>query len=186
VLARVAGAAHADRAGVGEGHVVQLRHPGYDGRERLGRARALHREDRQLGVPVGDADPLGRGGREPPGHLGGVGRVGHRQHLVRADEVDDQVVDDPAVVSAAECVLRLPRTDPPQVRGETPVDEGGGLGADDRELAEMADVEDADVLAHRHVLGHRSAGIGDRHRPSAERREGRAESEVPVVQWAGP
>ena len=41
-------------------------------------------------------DLYGRG--EPAEHGGGVGRVGHQQDVVRTVQVDDEVVDDAAVV----------------------------------------------------------------------------------------
>ena len=58
-------------------------------------------------------------------------------------------------------------------------------GPGDRQLAEMAHVEDPDGRAHRRVLGDGPARVGDRHRPPAEGAHRRAEGDVPVVQRAG-
>jgi len=52
----------------------------------------------------------------------GVGGVGDGEYLVRPDEVHDDVVDDPAVLGAAQRVLRVPRSDLPQVGREAAVD----------------------------------------------------------------
>jgi hypothetical protein len=49
-------------------------------------------------VPVGHLDPVRRRRPQQRGDGRGVGGVRHEQQLVRADEVDDQVVDDAAAV----------------------------------------------------------------------------------------
>ena len=61
-------------------------------------------------VVVDDLDPVGRLGLETAHDLGGVGGVGHEQHVLVVLEVGDEVVDDAAGrVVAAERVLRLAR-----------------------------------------------------------------------------
>ena len=55
---------------------------------------------------VGDGDPVGRDGLQRGNHRRGVGGVGNQEHLVRADEVGDQIID-PAGFVAAQGVLGL-------------------------------------------------------------------------------
>ena len=113
----------------------------------------------------------------------GVRGVGDEEDVVVAAQVLDEVVDDPAVVGAAHRVLRLARTDPAQVVGEAGVDEVGRPGPGDAGLAEVRDVEDADPLAHRGVLGDDpAAGVLDGHRPAPEVGHLRAERDVSVVE----
>ena len=196
VLAGVAGAADghlggAVRAGAGhERHVGQL--PGQaEQLEHLQGLRPLDGEDGDLGVPVGDGDAGRRGVGEPAEHLGGVGGVGHQQHVVGTVQVDDQVVDDAAglvaVGQAAEGVLRLPGADRPEVVAQAPVDERRRARSADGAGAQVGDVEEADAAAHGGVLGeHPAAGVLDGHRPPAEVGELGAGGDVPVVEGGGP
>ena len=127
--------------------------------------------------------PSGAAGRQRRHHRRGVGGVGHQEDLVVADVVGDQVVDHAAGLVAAQRVLRLARPDPVEVVGECGVDVLRGARPAHERLAEVADVEQADGGARRGVLAD-GAGIGDRHQPAAELREGRAELPVPVLEWA--
>ena len=197
VLAGVAGAADGDlggavRAGAGhEGHVGQL--PGdAEQLEHLQRPGPLHGEDGDLLVPVGDRDPRRRLVGQPAEHLGGVGRVGHEQHVVRTVQVDDQVVDDAAglrvaVGQAAERVLRLPRADLPEVVAQASVHELRRARPADRAGAEVGDVEEPDPAADGGVLGEDSpAGVLDGHRPPAEVGELGAGGDMTVVEGGRP
>ena len=126
------------------------------------------------------------GGRlgEAADHLGGVGGVGHEQHVLVVVEVGDQVVDDATRgLVAAERVLRLARLDLAQVVAQGRVDVGGRAGTADHRLAEVAHVEDADRLADRGVLLDHAGGVLQRHGPAAELGELRPERDVSVVQW---
>ena len=67
--------------------------------------------------------PSGAAARSSSATVSRVRRVRHEQQVVRAHEVGDEVVDDPAVVRAAERVLGVAGRDPAQVRREAPVDE---------------------------------------------------------------
>jgi hypothetical protein len=190
VLAGVAGAADRHVAG-------RERHVGEVGREagggqHLRRPRPLHRQHGHLLVPVGHLDPF-RGGRGQAGeHLGGVGRVGHQQHVVVRVQVDDQVVDDPAggglaVRHAAQRVLRLAGADPGQVVGERRVDQGRGPRTADGPGTQVGDVEQPHGGADGGVLGeHATAGVLDRHRPAAEVGQLGAGGHVPLVQGRSP
>ena len=86
--------------------------------EQLVARPALDGQDRVVAVQVRHRDTLGRRCREPPDDLRGVGRVGDQEDLVVAAQVGDQVVDDAAVVLAAQRVLRLADGDATEVVGE--------------------------------------------------------------------
>ena len=90
----------------------------------------------------------------------------------------------PPACGAAQRVLGLARADPVEVGGEAAVHERRRARPGDGELAQVADVEHADARAHRGVLGDGAGRVGDRHRPAAERTQGRPERDVPVVQRA--
>ena len=188
MLAGVAGAADAHRPaverGVGVGHVVLVGRQPEPG-EHLGRTRPLHREHAEAVVLPGDLDAFRCGRREPAHHLSGVRGVRHEEHLVVADEVGDQVVDDTAGLVAAQRVLRLPGFDPPEVVGQARVDERARAGSAHGGLAEVRDVEDAHRLADRRVLLQHAAaarGVFDGHLPAAEVGELRPQVDVAFVQ----
>ena len=107
------------------------------------------------------------------------------QQLVRPDEVGDEVVYHAAVVGAAQRVLGVPRRDPAEVGCQATVGERGGTRPGQRQLAQVAHVEDADGLADGGVLGDSARRVRDRHRPPAEGTHRGAEGAVPVVQRAG-
>ncbi len=188
VLAGVAGTADPHRCaaelGVGVGHVVEFRGEA-ERAEHVGRARALDGEHGEVAVLVGHGDRLGCRCGQPAHHLGGVRGVRDEEDLVVADQVGDQVVDDATGLVAAQGVLRLAGRDAPEVVRQAPVDELARAGPADGGLAEVRHVEDPDRLTHRGVLlQHATAAcrVLDRHLPTAEVGELRAESDVPVVQ----
>src|SRR5205085_1286951 len=93
------------------------------------------------------------GGGEPPDHLGGVGGVGDQEHVVRAVQVGDQVVDHAAGrLVQAQRVLRLPGCDPVQVVAQAAVDEPGRTRPGHARLTQVGHVEQADRFAYRRVL----------------------------------
>ena len=93
----------------------------------------------------------------------------------------------PPVASSQHSVYcALPGRDPAEVVAQRGVDVVGGARAADQRLAEVADVEDADRLAHRRVLlDDAGPGVLQRHRPAAELGELRAQRDVPLVQRRG-
>ena len=94
-----------------------------------------------------------------------------------------EVVDDAAVLVAAQGVLRLARGDAVEVVGEAGVQEVLGAAAGDQRVAQVRHVEEADALTHGRVLGDdTAAGVLDRHRPAAEVGHLGAERHVLVVQ----
>ena len=148
----------------------------------LVRLGPLHGEHRVVVVLVGDGQPLGRSVGEQPDDLGGVGRVGNEKGLVVGQPVPDQVIDHAAFGVAQQRVLGLPHGDLAGVVGDGRVEKVDGAGALDSGLAEVADVEDADPVAHGLVLAH-DARVLQRHRPAAELGELGPQRLVPVVQW---
>ena len=187
MLAGVAGAADDERHAVARG---SARTPCTRGR-RAGRARRAARPSRGPWTASTACSrcwsttvtPVGRGRRRMRTTSGGVRRVRDEEDVVVDREVGDEVVDDAAGLVAQQRVLRLAGRDAPEGVGEHGVEERGRAGAGDRRLAEVRDVEDADPLAHRGVLGDdAAAGVLERHRPAAEVAQLGAERQVPVVQ----
>ena len=152
--------------------------------DQLAAARPLHGEHGERAVEVLDLDARRRVGPEPVDDLAAVGGVRDEEDLVLAADVGDEVVDHAAArLVAAQRVLRLAGADLAQVVGEPVVHEVDGAGPADDPLAEVADVEDPDRLAHGDVLlEHATARVLDRHVPAAEVGELGAEGDVPVVQ----
>jgi hypothetical protein len=134
------------------------------------------------GKPIAHAP--GRLRREPARDLGRVGGVRDQQHVLVVVEVGDQVVDDaPGLGVAAQGVLRLAVPDLPEVVAQRRVDVRRRARTGDHQLAEVADVEDADRLPHRGVLlEHATPGILQRHLPARELRHPRPECDVTIMQ----
>ncbi len=107
---------------------------------------------------VGDAQPCGRSIFQGGNDGSGIGGVGHQEHFVRTDVVGDQVVDHAARLVAAQCVLRLARLNSIEVVGQRGVDELRGAGPAHQRLAQVTDIEQANGIARRGVLGD-GAGI---------------------------
>ena len=135
-------------------------------------------------VPVGHRDTVRCRVREPANDLGRVGRVRHEEHEVVGEPVRDEVVDHAAGrVVAAHRVLRLTGHDAVQVVGQARVDELGRARSAHVGLAEVRHVEHPDRFSYRRVLlDHAAAGVLERHVPTGESGELRAERDVPVVQ----
>ena len=121
-------------------------------------ARPLHGEHREVRVPVTTSTPSGAAARSSSATAAAFAAFGTSSSSSGLDEVGDEVVDDAAVVRAAQRVLGVAGRDPAQVRREAPVDERRRPRPGDRQLAEVAHVEDPDGRAHRRVLGDGPAG----------------------------
>ena len=80
----------------------------------------------------------------------------------------------PVAASQHSVYCALPCADLAEVVAQRRVDVRRGAGPGDHHLAEVADVEDADGLAHGGVLLDHARGVLQRHRPAAELRELRA------------
>ena len=98
-----------------------------------------------------------------------------------ADAVDDQVVDDPAVLVREQRVLRLAGREPVEIVRERALQQLAGARSLDLELAHVRDVEDAGIGPHRAVLRDHALVLHG-HLPAGERHHPRAELDVPVVE----
>ncbi len=110
-----------------------------------------------------------------------VRRVDDEQIAAALDAVDDQVVDDPALLVGQERVLRPADVDLVDVVREQRLEELPGRRPLDVELAHVRDVEDAAVLTHRPVLGN-DALVLHRHLPTGEGHHPRAQRDVALVE----
>jgi len=100
--------------------------------------------------------------------------------VVVAEAVGDQVVDRASAVVQEQRVLRASGSDPVEIVGQHALEERERGRASELELAHVAHVEDAGVLAHRAVLGDH-ARVLDGHLPPGEGNHPRAGGQVPVV-----
>src|SRR5665647_1203149 len=188
-LAGVAGAADDDRLAVPVG--LDERHVLVAGRqtkslEDLVALVALNRDNAVSVVEVLDLQARGRCRLQPAYNLSSVGGVGNQEDVVLGAQVDDEVIDHPAGLVAAQGVLRLALVDATQVVGQAGVDERRGAGAPDAGLAQVADIEDADAFTDGRVLAHHaSSGVLDRHLPAAEVSHLGSKGNVTVVEGGG-
>src|SRR5665647_3191300 len=131
-FACVAGAADDDRLAVPVG--LDERHVLVAGRqtkslEDLVALVALDRDDAVPVVQVLDLQTRGRCRLQPAYDLSGVGGVGDEEDVVLGAQVDDEVIDHPAGLVAAQGVLRLALVNAAQVIGQAGVDERRSAGA---------------------------------------------------------
>ena len=92
-----------------------------------------------------------------------------------------QVVDDPAVVVEQQRIFGLHVGRGLEVAGHQPLERRVGAAAVDQQLAHVADVEQAGILARPQMLGH-DAFILDRHLIAGERDHPPAPGAVPRVE----
>ena len=97
------------------------------------------------------------------------------------EPIEDDVVDDPAVLVRDERVLGVAGLEAVDVVGERRLEQVARRRTFDLELAHVRDVEDAGVRAHRLVLRDHALVL-DRHLPAGERDHARAERDVPIVE----
>ena len=106
--------------------------------------------------------------------------VDHEQQVIVVDPVRDEVVDGTAVLVEEQRVLRLAHADPAQVVREHRLEIVERRRAAHLELAHVAHVEDAGMLAHRAVLGDH-AFVLHGHLPTRKRNHPGPGCQVPVV-----
>ena len=168
---------HADKAHV----VVARRKTG--GRHHLVGESALHRQHGVFPMLVDHRDTARRSLRQKRHHLRAIRRVRDHEDLFGRLEIDDHVVDHAAIGVADQGVLSLTRADLAKVRRQAPVDEVSSSRPSHRRFAKMTDVENADRVTDRRVLGqHPGAGVLHWHRPSAEGCKPCAGYDMPFVQ----
>ena len=115
----------------------------------------------------------------------------HDEEVVRRATVDDHVVHDAALVPAQAAILRLAIGAAREVVGEEPLQRIERLRAAEDDLAHVRDVEEADALAHRCVLGEDALRTGPaspsrRTRRSARRRERGRRRAACAGPWENP
>ena len=151
--------------------------------QQLGPVRALDREDGKCRVQVLDLDTVRSRRGKAAQHLGRVRGVGDEEDLVVAAQVGDQVVDDAAVVLAAQGVLRLAGTSLPRSLVRQEFTYAAAPGPRTTPLPRWLTSKIADPLAYGGMLlEHSPAGILDRHLPPAEVGHLGAMRDVPVVE----
>ena len=114
------------------------------------------------------------------GHLAGA-VDDHEQRVVALVE-EHQVVEDAALVVQQQAVALLARRQADHVDRHQRLEGGGGVGADQAQLAHVGDVEQAGGLARVLVLGHQAGGVLHRHRIAGEGHHAGAEFHVQGVQ----
>ena len=145
------------------------------------RARALHGEKRAV---VGDVTNVRAGNLAllQPGVVDRAIRgVDHEEIQALAEPVDNEVVDDSAVLVRQQRVLRFTLVEPVEVVRQRSLQELAGARPLDLELAHVRDVEDARVGPHRPVLGD-DALVLHGHLPAGERHHPRPQLDVPIVE----
>ena len=112
--------------------------------------------------------------------------VDHEQVFVFAEAVDDHVVHERSLRIEQRRILRLPDRQPRRVVHRDVLHRRERLRSGQADVAHVADVEDADAGAHRHVLVDDAAaergGIFDRHVPAVELHHLRAHLAMDGVQ----
>ena len=128
---------------------------------------------------VGQGHAFGQAGTQGGKVPGGAGGIDHHHEVVRAETVDDAVIQHRPLFRQQEAVAATARGE----RGQVVAHGGGqrriGTGAPDAELAHMADIEQTGMLTGMLVL-HEDALILDGHQPARERRHLGAVGHMPV------
>ena len=109
-----------------------------------------------------------------------VGRVRDDEEVVPVAAVDDEVVDHPPPGVQSIVYLARPICEALHSGDDGGVEPGRGIGATNRDLAHVGDVEEPRRSAHREVLGH-VPRVAHRHVPAGEVDQGGAERDVLVV-----
>src|SRR5579862_5845186 len=145
------------------------------------RAGALHGEQR---IVVGDVADVGAAELvlfQPAERGVAVRRVDDEDVPVAVDAVDDQIVDDSAVVGREQRVLRVSALEVVDVVRKCRLEQVARGGSLHFELPHVRDVEDTGVGANRLVLRDHALVLHG-HLPAGERHHPRPEGDVTVVQ----
>ena len=107
--------------------------------------------------------------------------IGDDEEPLLGEPVDDEVVDDPAVLGADHRVVGPANGEGRWIADERRGKARAGLGALDEQLTHVREIEQAGSFANRPVLIE-DAAVLDRHEPAAEFDQPRPERDVPVVE----
>ena len=160
-------------------HEAELADAGHDAFEHFGRARALEREQRLL-LHMVDHDFAGQPAAEIV-DVAMLGRAVDDDVEILAAAGRHQIVDDPAVVVEQKRIFGLHVGRGLEVAGHQPLERRVGAAAVDQQLAHVADVEQAGILAGPQMLGD-DAFILDRHLIARERHHPPAAGAMPRVE----
>jgi len=117
---------------------------------------------------------------QPGPHRGPRAGVAYDEESVRGETRHDHIIDDRPVVAEQMRVPRLARRGRDVIRAQA-IQKRMCLGSFGKNLAHVADIEQADGTPHREMLVHDS-GILQWHLPSAELDEARARCGVPPIE----
>ena len=149
--------------------------------EPLERARALHGEQRVVVRDVAHVGAAQLALLQPVEDGLAFDAFATIEVAVLVEPVDDQVVDDPAVLVREQRVLRVAGLELVDVVRERRLQQVARRRPFDLDLAHVRDVEDAGVGAHRPVLRDHALVLHG-HLPAGERDHARAERDVAVVE----
>ena len=105
---------------------------------------------------------------DPGGILLAVARVHDPPVVIGRAAVDDEVVDDAALVIAEHGVLDVAVIHAGDVGGDDLLDVGDSVGALQAKLTHVGNIEQAGLFTHGHVLGDDAGGVLDGHQEAAE------------------
>ena len=132
---------------------------------------------------VAVVDVAGEMTLDPGGVLFAVARVDDEPVIVRCAAVDDEVVDDAAIVVAEHRVLDLAVFHVRNVGGDDLLHVGDGVGALEAKLAHVGNVEQTGLFTNGHVLGNHAGGILHGHQEAAEFDDLAAHVHMRLVKW---
>ena len=188
VFARVAAARH-QAVGTGDGqagagHEHQLRRARCQARQHGSGLRALQRQQGLVGqwhhlaalanlrLDVGDVPHL-------------TGAVDDDEDFIRPHAQEHQVVDDAARLVQQQAVALLAHGQVDHIDGHQRLERGGGVGADEAQLAHVRDIEQTGLRARVQVLGHQARRVLHGHGITSKGHHARAQFEVQCVQGRG-
>ncbi len=155
--------------------------------EKPGSLRALEGDTNKIGATIGQLDGLdaGRARIEPSGIQEKSSSTFEALTMSRNSlvpkAVNDEIIDDPAVVIEEESVMAMARREACDVVGQQSVKPRSGSRAAGDELPHMGNIEEAGIAPDSEVLID-NAAVLDRHEPVAKFDHLRAEAKVFLVE----
>ena len=129
---------------------------------------ALERELSPIVALVAVVHIAGEVALDPGGVLLAVARVHDQPVVIVGAAVDDEVVDDAALVIAEHGILDVAILHIGDVGGDDLLDVGDSVGALQAKLTHVGNIEQAGLFTHGHVLGNDAGGVLDGHQEAAE------------------
>ena len=116
----------------------------------------------------------------PRGGLRALGRPGVAHVSLALEE--HQVVDDAAFIVKQQAVALLAHRQIDHVDRNQALERGGGVGADQAQLAHVRNIKQTGGVARVMVLGHQASRILHRHRVAGKRHHAGTERDMQIVQ----